>query len=146
MGRSIAWSIEKSAGDGLGFQLQCFLHWASLIMAKEYLDKLLRLVADLKMEDEASASVEVKHFFSGAALYVNGAITASLSPAGLAFKLPGQEAEDLIAKGKARPLRYFPRGHIKKGYALFENPDLDKAGQWEKYFLKTIQVPDPGPR
>lgn len=115
-------------------------------MAKEYLDKLSRLVADLKLEDEVSCSVEVKHFFSGAALYINAMITASLSPVGLAFKLPGQEAANLIAKGKARPLRYFPRGHIKEGYALFENPDLDKVGQWKKYFLKTMQVPDPGPR
>jgi len=115
-------------------------------MAAEYLTKLIALLKDLNIERRVDHRIEVKHFFSGAALYINAMITASLSPVGLAFKLPGQEAANLIAKGKARPLRYFPRGHIKEGYALFENPDLDKVGQWKKYFLKTMQVPDPGPR
>lgn len=115
-------------------------------MAKEYLDKLSKLVTDLKMEEEAFGPLEVKHFFSGAVLYINGAIIASLSPVGLAFKLGKQDVADLIAKGKAKPLQYFPGGHIKKGYALFENPDLDRAGQWKKYLLKTSPEPDPGPQ
>ena len=127
----------------------CSRKWVSeliLAMAKEYLDKLSRLVTDLKMKEEALCLLEVKHFFSGAALYINGKIVASLSPAGLAFKLGEQDTADLIAKGKAKPLRYFPGGHIKKGYALFENPDLKKAGQWKKYLLKTGRVPDPDPQ
>lgn len=83
--------------------------------------------------------IEVKHFFSGAALYVDGTICASWSPQGLAFKLPEQEAESLIAKGKAKPLKYFAKGHIKKGYALFEDPESRDAVTWKKYFLKAVQ-------
>jgi len=108
-------------------------------MAKEYLEKLSKLVKELKIDEEDSLSMEVKHFFSGAALYINRIICASWSPVGLAFKLPEQEADDLIAKGEAKPLMYFPKGHIKKGYVLFDNPGSRKSSQWKKYFMKAAQ-------
>lgn len=108
-------------------------------MAKEYFSKLSDLITKLKIEDEVTYSLEVKHFFSGAALYADGTICASWSPMGLAFKLPDQEAENLIAQGKAKPLKYFAKGHIKKGYALFEDPESRDAVTWKKYFLKAAQ-------
>ncbi len=74
-------------------------------------------------EDEVALPLEVKHFFSGAALYANEQVCASWSPVGPAFRLAEQESGRLIASGKAKPLRYFAKGHVKKGYALFENPD-----------------------
>ena len=82
-------------------------------MAKEYLDKLSTLVKKLELETEIDSSLEVKHFFSGAALYSNGAICVSWSPAGLAFKLPKAEVTQLINDGRATPLKYFPTGPIK---------------------------------
>ena len=63
----------------------------------------------------------------------------SWSPVGLAFKLSEKEANNLIAKNKAKPLKYFPKGHIKKGYVLFDNPDKIKSSQWKKYFIKAAQ-------
>ena len=108
-------------------------------MSKVYLEKLSKLVQELRLEKEAFSSMEVKHFFSGAALYINGTICASWSPVGLAFKLPEQEAEALIAKGEAQPLKYFPKGHIKKGYVLFENPGSRRSHQWKKYFMKAAK-------
>lgn len=108
-------------------------------MAKPYLEKLSKLVQQLNIENEASQPIEAKHFFSGAALYANGAICASWSPAGLAFKLPEIEVERLIGSGKAIPLKYFPNGHIKKGDVLFEDPDESKPSRWKKYFVAAIQ-------
>ncbi len=104
-------------------------------MAKEYLEKLSSLISELKLEDEVCLPMETKHFFSGAALYVNKVICASWSPVGLAFKLPEHEVDKLINSGKAKPLKYFPQGHVKKGYALFENPSDEKKSQWRKYFI-----------
>lgn len=108
-------------------------------MAKKYLEKLSSLIDELNIEADVSLSIEVKHFFSGAALYVDGKICVSWSPVGLAFKLPEEEVSKLINSGSARPLRYFPKGHVKKNYALFENPDLSSRKQWKKYFLKAAQ-------
>lgn len=61
------------------------------------------------MAYEIILRMEVKHFFSGAALYVNATICASWSPVGLAFKLPDREVASLISNGGAKPLQYFPK-------------------------------------
>ncbi len=98
-------------------------------MAKIYFQKLSELV------------IEIKHFFSGAAVYINGSICVSWSPVGLVFKLSETEVDKLINSRDAIPLRYFPKGRVKKGYALFENPDEKKMSHWKKYFtLSAKQV------
>ncbi len=104
-------------------------------MAKEYLEKLSSLICKLNIEGEVGLPIEAKHFFSGAALYVNNKICASWSPVGLAFKLPNHEVEKLIESGKAKPLQYFPKGHVKKGYALFDNLSNENMEQLRKYFI-----------
>ena len=108
-------------------------------MAKVYLEKLSQLVSELDIESEVPAQLEVKHFFSGAALYANDMICASWSPAGLAFKLADPEVAKLIASGRAKPLKYFEKGHIKKGYAMFENPEAVKNSEWKSYLFKAIE-------
>lgn len=109
-------------------------------MAKVYFEKLSALLEELQIEQEVTKPMEVKYFFSGAALYINKTICASWSPAGLAFKLEEQEASKLIKSGKAIPLKYFPKGHVKKGYALFDEPNDKKASHWKKYFIKSAQL------
>ncbi len=108
-------------------------------MAKPYLEKQSGLVRELNIQNEVSLPMEARHFFSGAALYVNGKICASWSPAGLAFKLPENEVDRLIDSGKAIPLKYFPKGNIKKGYALFESPDDSEPSRWKGYFVAAIE-------
>jgi hypothetical protein len=108
-------------------------------MAIKYLKPLLELIDKTNIKAETDSVIEVKHFFSGAALYRNKTICASLSPVGLAFKLADDEAEILISSGKAQALRYFPKGHIKKGYALFVDPNLSKTALWKTYLLKAIE-------
>ena len=108
-------------------------------MAKEYLEKLSGLILRLNIEKEVDYRIEVKHLFTGAALYVNKAICVSWSPVGLAFKLTEQEVVRLISSGKAKPLKYFPKGHVKKDYALFESPEKSKPSRWKAYFIKAMK-------
>ena len=108
-------------------------------MAKEYMEKLCKLIAELEIENNLAVNLESKHFFSGAALYANEIICASWSPVGLAFKLPDSEVCKLIESGKAKPLRYFDKGNVKKGYALFDNPEGKKSEKWKKYFIMAIE-------
>ena len=108
-------------------------------MAKDYLEKLSKLIEELNLDDTIEQPLEVKHFFSGAALYIDGTMCASWSPVGLAFKLSDQEVNSLISNDRAKPLKYFPNGHIKKGYALFVNPCNYETSHWKKYFVKAAQ-------
>jgi TfoX/Sxy family transcriptional regulator of competence genes len=107
-------------------------------MATAYLEKLSRLIADLEIEARVDAELETRHFFSGAALYANNSICASWSPVGLAFKLPENEVTRLIDSGEARPLIYFAKGPVKKGYVLFEDPESSEKTLWENYFLQAV--------
>lgn len=108
-------------------------------MAKEYLEKLSGLISRMNIEKEVEDRLEVKHLFTGAALYVNKVICVSWSPVGLAFKLSEKEVASLISSGKAKPLKYFPEGHVKKGYALFESPEKSRPSRWKAYFVKAIK-------
>ena len=108
-------------------------------MAKEYLEKLSSQINELKIESEIDFSIEMKHFISGAALYINGTICALWFPGGLAFKLSDTEVAKLLRSGIAKPQKYFLQDHIKKGYALFEEPDITKSVQWKKYFILAAQ-------
>jgi len=63
-------------------------------MAKQYFEHLTKLIEALGINAETSKVIEVKHFFSGAAPYANGTICASLSPIGLAYKLPEIKATE----------------------------------------------------
>ena len=88
-------------------------------MAKVYLEKLAAFVGEAASDLSSNINLECKHFFSGAALYAEERICMTLTPVGLAIKLPGETIENLLDKKKAVPLRYFPRGPVKKGYVLF---------------------------
>lgn len=108
-------------------------------MAKKYFEKLNTLVSQLLLARNEVQKIEVKHFFSGAALYIDGKICATWSPSGLAFKLPQQDVKNLIDNKKAMPLKYFPKGHVKKGYAVFEEPEEKNPEYWQKYFLTAFK-------
>ena len=94
----------------------------------------------MELDTEIDSPLEVKHFFNGAALYSNGAICASWSPVGLAFKLPETDVSQLINDGRAKPLKYFPKGHIKNGYVLFEDPERVSTKEGKKCFRQALAV------
>ena len=77
--------------------------------------------------DDRVGVLECRHFFSGAAVYRNGSIVASLTPVGLAFKVPTEVHDRILESGRALPLRYFPRSPIKRDYVLFPNSAIDPS-------------------
>lgn len=89
----------------------------SVRMAKLYLEQLTILVTEAGLVGATDDQIECKHFFSGAAAYFAGGIFMTLTPVGLAFKLPEDECLQLFRQGFG-PLQYFPGGHVKRGYAL----------------------------
>ena len=86
-------------------------------MVEAFLAELKSVVGRLPLGDETVNGIEYKHFFSGAAAYARGKIFMTLTPVGLALKLPDHDCQALLAAG-ATPLQYFPKAPIKKNYVV----------------------------
>ena len=86
-------------------------------MAEPWLRELKSLLERTSPSLNPDTTLECRHFFSGAAAYAGGGIFMSLMPAGLALKLPAEARRQLLEAG-ARPLRYFPKGPVKKDYVI----------------------------
>ena len=105
-------------------------------MAQPYLDDLEQLI-DLEAGAADREAITCKHFFSGAAAYVDGKIFATLTPVGLAFKLSDASCTALLA-ADAEPLQYFPAAPIKRGYALFTNPQQLASGRTAALLAESV--------
>ena len=92
-------------------------------MAEPYLTDVTRLADEWSSADNRVGDLECDHFFSGAAVYRDGGIVATLTPVGLAFKVSPEVHDALIGSGRAARLRYFPKAPIKKNWVVFEESD-----------------------
>ncbi len=116
-------------------------------MAKKYFDKLTEMMADISPEVPGQADLAVKHFFSGAAVYANGRICITLTPAGFALKLPKALRDDLLKEEGAKTLQYFPQGPTKKDYVVLPKrlqEDRRQIGYWvDQSILYVLTLPRP---
>ena len=108
-------------------------------MAKEYLEKLSAFIDKATLGSSANVNLECKHFFSGAALYADERICVSLTPIGLAVKLPEETKDKLLKNKKAIPLRYFPKAPIKKEYVLFPKGIKNGGTALHKYVNQSVE-------
>ena len=111
-------------------------------MSKKYFEKLSELIKQAKIGKSKNVKLEIKHFFSGAAVYVNSSICITLTPVGLAVKLPEKLRNKLIKQKDAKPLRYFPKGPIKKDYAVLPESiltDIKNLRLWSKTSIEYVK-------
>lgn len=92
-------------------------------MAEPYLTDLRDLLDRVLPATGITGALSCKHFFAGAAAYVDGRIFLTLTPVGLAVKLPPARRDALLAAG-GQPLRYFPKAPVKKAYVLLPEETL----------------------
>ncbi len=115
-------------------------------MAKVYLERLEAMLESTVRKLGPGVKVEIKHFFSGAAAYANGRICITLTPLGLAMKLPENSRARLLKTG-AKALRYFPKAPIKKDYVVLPRSirnDKPKLKYWACRSLKyALTLPRP---
>ena len=110
-------------------------------MTHEYSERLSELIKRTNLGKLKNVKLEVKHFFSGAAVYANSSICITLTPVGLAIKLPEQLRNKLIKQKGAKPLRYFPQGPIKKDYAVLSESmltDIKNLRLWLKPSIEYV--------
>ena len=108
-------------------------------MTKEYLEQLSALVKQANSGDFKGVSLECKHFFSGAAVYANGRICMSFTPVGFAIKLPEKSRNALMEQEGAKPLRYFPKGPIKKEYVILPEAVMNDPGALRRWIRAGVE-------
>lgn len=115
-------------------------------MAEPYLSMLNKMIADFELPISKQVSLECKHFFSGAALYANGTICASITPAGLGLKLPVETRELLFASRDGKELQYFESAPVKREYVLLSQSVVDDPERVKTLLnLSIAYVADPRP-
>ena len=107
-------------------------------MVQAYVEKLTELIRQTASDKHRDVRLEIKHFFSGAAVYANGAICITLTPAGLALKLPEYHRTTLLQKHGATPLRYFPKAPIKKEYVVLPTSIIDDRTALRRWIAESI--------
>jgi TfoX/Sxy family transcriptional regulator of competence genes len=95
-------------------------------MAEPYLTRLAKMVDGVRPLQVGGATLECRHFFSGAALYAEGRIVASLSPAGFAVKLPEDSRRSLLEAGEGTEFRFFASGPIKREYVALSESIMEE--------------------
>ncbi len=118
-------------------------------MVDAYLNELTALLAQAAPASRRNATIEVRHFFGGAAAYADGRIFASHTPVGLALKLPEDDRAVLLDSG-ATPLRYFPKAPIKQDYVVLPDAiagdSAALAGWIEKSVAYVLTLPKRRPK
>ncbi len=105
-------------------------------------DKTLRLTALLKQSTSGrfkGVKLKCKHFFGGAAVYADGRICMSLSTAGFGIKLPEKLRSALVSDHGAKPLRYFPKGPIKRDYVVLPKAMLKNKKALRRWVKVSIE-------
>ena len=110
-----------------------------MIMAKEYLEKLSAILNRVTARKFMNVKFECKHFFSGAAVYADGRICISLTPAGFAIKLPANQRDVLLQKKGTKCLRYFPEAPIKKDYVVLPDSMLKDTKTLRSWIKLTVE-------
>lgn len=114
-------------------------------MVTRDLAALQALLDRLPRQPIPGVELECKHFFSGAAAYANGHIFMTLTPVGLALKLPEETRAALIDRG-AEALRYFPKGPIKKDYVCIPKKLADDQAALAAWIVESIRFSQTFPR
>jgi hypothetical protein len=101
------------------------------------LQRLQEMIGPLQDALPSGVSVDCLHFFSGAAAYANSSIFATLTPVGLALRLPDEAGRELVEIG-GKVLRHYPVGPMKKEYVVVPDYLADDPAQLRVWALQAV--------
>lgn len=87
-------------------------------MNNEYFNKITKLLSRVRSGLTRTHRLEFKNCFGAVAGYVDGHIFISCGKFGVALRLPPETLDNVFKEKGVKHLKYFPNGHIKKGYAV----------------------------
>ena len=110
-----------------------------LLTKSKYFDKVSSLLKQAQPKLATIHRLEFKNCFGAVAGYVDGHIFISCGKFGLALKLPAETLTSLFKEKDVLQLRYFPRGHIKKEYAVIPQRIIDDKNRFKKLLVTSMQ-------
>lgn len=107
-------------------------------MSDIYKKRAIKLLHATKPRLAKSNAFTFKNSFGAVVGYIDDNLFIASGKFGIALKLPGQTIIKLFEEKKARPLKYFEKGHVKKDYAVLSNVVLADPAQIKKLINKSI--------
>ena len=101
-------------------------------MENKYFDKITKLLEQVRPKLFTTHRVEFKSVFGAVGGYVNGRIFISGGKFGIALRLPSETLGNLFQEKDVKYLKYFPKGHIKKEYAVLPKRILQNKNRLRK--------------
>jgi hypothetical protein len=108
-------------------------------MNADYLNRVSALLDDARPELRITHKLEFRNCFGGIAGYVDGHIFISCGKFGVALRLPPEILEKLFRQKDVLRLKYFPKGHVKKEYAVIPKRILDDRGHFREYLDQSLR-------
>lgn len=94
-------------------------------MNDTYPTQLKGLLSQTLPQLASSDQLSFKGVFGAVGGYIDGKIFISCGNFGIALRLPPVALQDVFEADDVQPLRYFPKGHIKRGYAVIPRRILE---------------------
>lgn len=108
-------------------------------MKINYVNKLEDLLKQAHPRLVISHELEFKNCFGGVAGYVDGNIFVSCGRFGVALRLPPKTLTELFREEDVSHLKYFPKGHVKREYAIIPKRIIDDQGRFKKLLDKSTK-------
>ncbi len=94
-------------------------------MNEVYQKKISVLLKEVSPKLFTAGKFEFKSVFGAVGVFIDGKIFASSGSFGVALKLPPNVLEEVSTEKGVKHLKYFPKGHVKKEYAVLPRRILE---------------------
>ena len=105
----------------------------------KYSEKITKLLEQVRSKLFTTHRLEFKNVFGAVSGYVDGRIFISCGKFGIAPRLPSEILEYLFQEKDVKHLKYFPKGHIKKEYAVLPNRILQNKNRLRKILDESVK-------
>lgn len=112
-------------------------------MENKYQERLAKLLEQVRPRLAATRHLEFKNCFGAVAGYVDGRIFSSCGKFGLALRLPEKILAELFQDKDVKKLKYFPKGHVKKEYAVIPKRMIEDRHRLKKLVDHSIRYASP---
>ena len=107
-------------------------------MSNAYSDTLEKLLHQAHPRLFNAHQVAFKNCFGAVAGYVDGRIFVSCGKFGVALRLSLEVLAELLKEAGVSHLRYFPKGHVKKEYAVLPRSMIDDRDRFRELLDKSV--------